>query len=64
MTWQDFQKALNYRDAEKCCFTCKYGAPTYGGECDCNHPLVENEMLHGGMSFGVCNAWEKSGGEK
>jgi hypothetical protein len=64
MTWEEFEKAHNFRLAEKCCFNCKHGDVQYEGECGCDHPLVKDEgpSWTGGSIADVCDLWEKKGG--
>ena len=62
MTWEEFSKAYNFREAEKCCANCKSGEVEYEGECICGHPLVaECGRLTGNMINNVCDLWEKGG---
>ncbi|MBO7686727.1 MAG: hypothetical protein J6V72_10095 [Kiritimatiellae bacterium] len=63
MTWKDFEKAYNFREADKCCANCKHGEVEYEGECTCNHPLIDKYECSGNMINNVCDLWEKEGGE-
>ena len=64
MTWAEFEKAHNFRAAEKCCANCKYGEVGWEGECGCFHPLVDTDerMWSGNMVNDVCDLWERKGG--
>lgn len=64
MTWEEFQKAHNFRAAEKCCANCKHGEVGYEGECGCFHPLIDTDdrPWYGNMINDVCDLWEQKGG--
>lgn len=64
MTWREFQKAHNFRAAEKCCANCKHGEVGYEGECSCFHPLIDTDehLWSGNMVNDVGDLWERKGG--
>lgn len=59
MTWEEFEKAYNFREADKCCANCKHGRVGYEGECSCVHPFVFHQKLTGNMVHNVCDLWDK-----
>ena len=62
----DFEKAFNFRRAEKCCGNCKYGKCEYDGGATCRHPKRNDAdedgipyLKHNVMQIGVCDLWGK-----
>lgn len=60
MTADEFRKAYNCRQCEKCCANCRHGIDhMYDGCVDCVHPDVKDEHMISGTED-VCDKWEKA----
>ena len=58
MTADQFEKANNLRDCEKCCATCRNGRDLHdGGVHKCVHGDLDDRMYTNAEQ--VCDKWEK-----
>lgn len=59
MTAEEFKKANNFRQCERCCGNCRlWRDHMYEGDGDCVHPDVKDNFLCT-QADDVCDKWEK-----